>query len=131
MRRSRKKCLSLIGVIALVTLAVSPLDAMAQDLKIRSPIIEPQELEFENNFKFGGGKNAVHELEYGFTDWLKLGVEGEFEGEPGRGFRFDSTALEGFVQLTPQGKYWADLGLFAEFENTVRTGDPRGLTLGP
>src|SRR4051794_21083398 len=67
--------------------------ANAQDLKIRSPIIEPQELEFENNLKFGGGKNAVHELEYGFTDWLKLGVEAELQGDPGRGFRFDSTAL--------------------------------------
>ncbi|HEX3538020.1 MAG TPA: hypothetical protein VHU15_14775 [Stellaceae bacterium] len=133
MRRSRKNGLGLVGVtaVAAAIIAAWALPAVAQDLKIRSPIIEPQELEFENNFKFGGGKNAVHELEYGFTDWLKLGVEAELRGDPGRGFRFDSTALEGFVQLTPQGKYWADLGLFAEFENTVRTGDPRGLTLGP
>lgn len=117
--------------LALIAIGACEVPAAAQDLKIRSPIIEPQELEFENNFKFGGGKNAVSEFEYGFTDWLKLGVEQELEGDPGHGFHYDSTALEGFLQLTPQGKYWADLGLFAEYENTVRTGDPRGLMLGP
>jgi hypothetical protein len=105
--------------------------AQAEDLKIRSPIIEPRELEFENNFVFGRGKTAVHELEYGFTDWLKLGVEAELAAEPGHGFRYDSTALEGFLQLTPQGKYWADVGLFAEYEHTARQGDPRALTFGP
>src|SRR5579864_3370251 len=92
------------------------LTAAADDLKIRSPIIEPQELEFENNFTIGDSKNAVHELEYGFNDWLKLGVETEFAADPGHGFHYDATTLEGFVQLTPQGRYWADLGLFAEYE---------------
>src|SRR5204862_454382 len=86
------------------------LQAEAEDLKIRSPIIEPHELEFENNFVFGHGKTAVHELEYGFIDWLKLGVEAELAADPGHGFRYDSAALEGFLQLTPQGKYWADVG---------------------
>ena len=103
----------------------------AQDLKIRSPIIEPGELEFENNFVIGRSKNTVHELEYGFTDWLKLGVEVEFDADPGQGLHYDSTGLESFLQLTPQGKYWADLGLFVEYEQTGRTGDPRSLTIGP
>lgn len=106
-------------------------EAGADDLKIRSPIIESQELEFENNFTLGRSKNTVHEFEYGFTDWLKLGVEGELAADPGHGFHYDSTAVEGFLQLTPQGKYWADVGLFAEYENTARTGDPKALTIGP
>jgi hypothetical protein len=101
------------------------------DLKIRSPIIEPSELELENNFVLGRSKTTVHELEYGFTDWLKLGVETEFAADPGQGLHYDATALEGFLQLTPQGKYWADLGLFVEYESTARTGDPRSLTIGP
>ena len=54
--------------------AETHLSAAADDLKIRSPIIEPRELEFENNFTIGDSKTTVHELEYGFTDWLKLGV---------------------------------------------------------
>ena len=107
------------------------LQARADDLKIRSPIIETGELEFENNYTLGRSKTAVHELEYGFTDWLKLGVEAELAADPGHGFRYDSTALEGFLQLTPQGKYWADLGLFVEYEHTARQGDPRALTIGP
>jgi hypothetical protein len=105
--------------------------AEAEDLKIRSPIIETHELEFENNFVLGRSKTFVHELEYGFTDWLKLGVETEFAADPGQGLHYDATALEGFLQLTPQGKYWADLGIFVEYEQTGRTGDPRSLLIGP
>jgi hypothetical protein len=119
------------GAIIGAAIAIGAAPAAAQDLKIRSPIIETHELEFENNFVFGRGKTAVHELEYGFNDWLKLGVEAEPAGDPGHGFRYDSTALEGFLQLTPQGKYWADIGLFAEYEHTAREGDPRALTFGP
>ena len=119
------------GAIVGAAIAIGAAPAIAQDLKIRSPIIETHELEFENNFVFGRGKTAVHELEYGFNDWLKLGVEAELAGDPGHGFRYDSTALEGFLQLTPQGKYWADVGLFAEYEHTARQGDPRALTFGP
>jgi hypothetical protein len=107
------------------------LPAAADDLKIRSPIVEPQELEFENNFTIGRSRNSVHEIEYGFNDWLKLGVEAELAADPGHGFHYDSTALEGFLQLTPQGQYWADLGMFIEYEHTARQGDPRALTLGP
>src|SRR6266446_3836525 len=107
------------------------LPAQAEDLKIRSPVIESHELEFENNFTLGRSKTAVHELEYGFSDWLKLGVEAELAADPGHGFHYDSTALEGFLQLTPQGKYWADVGLFFEYEHTARQGDPRAVTFGP
>jgi hypothetical protein len=116
---------------AAVVIAGYAVPGKAEDLKIRSPIIENGELEFENNFTLGQQKNTVHELEYGFTDWLKLGVEAELAADPGHGFRYDSTALEGFLQLTPQGKYWADLGLFVEYEHTARQGDPRALTVGP
>ncbi len=107
------------------------LPAPAEDLKIRSPVIETHELEFENNFTLGRSKTAVHELEYGFSDSLKLGVEAELAADPGHGFRYDATSLEGFLQLTPQGRYWADVALFAEYEHTARQGDPRSLTVGP
>jgi hypothetical protein len=125
------KTLILAAILAASGIGDGILQAHADDLKLRSPIIEPQELEFENNFTLGRSKNAVSEFEYGFNDWLKLGAEGELAADPGHGFHFDASALEGFVQLTPQGKYWADLGLFAEFENTARTGDARNLTIGP
>jgi hypothetical protein len=105
--------------------------AEAGDLKVRSPIVEQGEIEFENNFTIGRGKTAVSELEYGFTDWLKLGIEGELAADPGHGFRYDSAAVEAFIQLTPQGRYWADLGLAIEYEHTALKGDPRALTIGP
>lgn len=118
------------GLLSAAAIAVAAV-AKADDLKIRSPIIEFQELEFENNFVVGRGKTTVHELEYGVTDWLKPGIEAEFAADPGQGLHFDATALEAFVQLTPQGKYWADLGLFTEYEHTARSGDPRSITFGP
>ena len=124
-RRFRVATLASIVVLSGFT------DAAADDLKIRSPIIETHELEFENNFTLGDSKNAVHELEYGFNDWLKLGMEAELAADPGHGFHYDATAAEGFLQLTPQGKYWADVGLFAEYEATARRGDPPNLTFGP
>jgi hypothetical protein len=116
---------------AAVLIGGCPFAASADDLKLRSPVIDAHELEFENNFTLARSKNAVHELEYGFNDWLKLGAEAELAADPGHGFHYDATALEGFVQLTPQGKYWADIGLFAEYEHTARQGDPRSLTFGP
>src|SRR5205807_4421053 len=133
LRGSRDRIGRICGAMlaASVVIAAAALQAEAEDLKIRSPIIEPHELEFENNFVFGHGKTAVHELEYRFNDWLKLGVEAELAADPGHGFRYDATALEGFLQLTPQGKYWADVGLFVEYEHTGRQGDPRGLVFGP
>ena len=119
------------AILAAALIAGCAIRAEAGDLKIRSPIVESHELEFENNFTIGHSKTAVHELEYGFNDWLKLGVEAELAADPGHGFHYDSTALEGFLQLTPQGQYWADLGMFVEYEHTARQGDPRALTIGP
>src|SRR6266571_4274869 len=118
-------------LLAAIPIGGCAFEAEARDLKIRSPIVESHELEFENNFTIGHSKTAVHELEYGFNDWLKLGVEAELAAERDHGFHYDSTALEGFLQLTPQGRYWADLGLFVEYEHTARQGDPRAITFGP
>src|SRR5256885_7982953 len=116
---------------AAIVASVDVPNATAEDLKIRSPIIEAGEVEFEHNFVFGRGKTTVHEIEYGLTDWFKPGIEVEFAADPGQGLHYDAAALEGFFQLTPQGKYWADLGIFVEYEQTGRTGDPRSLKIGP
>src|SRR5215470_3386088 len=91
---------------AIIVCGASILRAQAEDLKIRSPIIEKHEIEFENNFVFGRGATTVHELEYGLTDWFKPGLELELSRDPGQGLHYDATAFEGFFQLTPQGKYW-------------------------
>ena len=120
-----------VALAAIAFIGGCAVRAEAEDLKIRSPIIEAGEVEFENNFVFGRGKTTVHELEYGLTSWFKPGIELELAADPGQGLHYDATALEGFFQLTPQGKYWADLGIFVEYEQTGRTGDPRSLKIGP
>jgi hypothetical protein len=129
MRLGRVSITMLVGFLAICSHGLPAKGG--DDLKIRSPIIEPGELEFENNFVLGRSKTTVHEIEYGFTNWLKLGAEAELAADPGHGFHYDAAALEGFLQLTPQGKYWADLGMFIEYEHTARQGDPRSLIIGP
>ena len=136
MRRARARgrvARMICSVVLAATIAcgAATIQTQAEDLKIRSPIIEMHELEFENNFVFGRGATTVHELEYGLTNWFKPGIELELARDPGQGLHYDATALEGFFQLTPQGKYWADVGIFAEYEQTGRTGDPRSVMVGP
>ena len=84
---------------AAIVASVGVPNATAEDLKIRSPIIEAGEVEFEHNFVFGRGKTTVHEIEYGLTDWFKPGIEVEFAADPGQGLHYDAAALEGFQWL--------------------------------
>ena len=79
------------GAILLTTSAIGgyAIPAKAEDLKIRSPIIESGELEFENNFTIGRSKNTVHELEYGFTDFEHYGSIMPVWGSVAPGFVYD------------------------------------------
>src|SRR5689334_17061642 len=98
MRRNRALAAVVSGVlVGVAAIAGGAARATAEDLEIRSPIVESHELELENNLVVGHGKTAVSEIEYGFTDWLKLGLEGALAADPGHGFHYDAAALEGFV----------------------------------
>jgi hypothetical protein len=109
------------------------------EFKLRSPIVDYRELEFEHNgditFDKRSSKNNAqsftYELEIGALPFWQPGIEGEFETEPGGNQRFSATSFENLFQLTPQGKYWADLGFFAEFSHAATRTDPDSFTFGP
>jgi hypothetical protein len=116
--------------------------AHADNLKIRSPIVEFRELEFEHfgQTTFDKPKNGLsnnqaysNEIEYGVLPWLKLGIESNLQAPSGHNLQYDATAVEGTVQLTPQGKYFADLGLFIEVEHPRKRSDEPAaeFTFGP
>ena len=120
--------------------AVSAAPAAHADFKVRSPIVDYRELEFEHNGdttfdkkKSGLSNNQsyTNEIGYGVTPFWQIEVEAETEAPSGTNLRYAATTLENTFQLTPQGAYWADLGFFAEYSQSASRHDPNSLTFGP
>ena len=110
------------------------------EFKIFYPIIDYREIEFEHNgdttfdrAKSGKSNNQsyTNEVEIGALPFWKVGLEAETAAPSGENFRYEATTLENFFQLTPQGKYWADLGLFAEYSQAASRADSNSFTVGP
>jgi hypothetical protein len=110
------------------------------EFKLRYPAVEYREIEIEHNGditfdKAKSGKNNsqsyTNEIEYGVTRYLRLGIEADLEAPSGRNLSYEATALESTFQLTPQGKYWADLGFFAEYEHAAARGGADSFSFGP
>jgi hypothetical protein len=125
------------GVGIAMALGAGSADA---EFKVRYPVIEYRELEIEHNGsvtfdKSNTGKNNNQsyptEIEYGFLPFWKLGVEAGVEADSGQNVHYEATALENYFQLTPQGKYWADLSFFTELERPASRNGAHSVTFGP
>jgi len=105
-------------VMAVVT---SPADASD---KIYSPYVEYGEFELEyrghvtNDDRAAKDNNEGHKVEigYGFTEFWSAAIIGEWEKEPGVSREFVATSWENIFQLTDQGQYWLDVGLYLEYQ---------------
>jgi hypothetical protein len=128
-------CLGACGVAAELS---APAHA---DLKVRSPIVDFREIEFEHNglvtfdkrkSPLNGQQSYTFELGYGVTPWWFPELEFETEALPGEGnLHLNARTFENTFQLLPQGKYWLDLGFFAEYSNGVGGSVPSEITFGP
>lgn len=97
--------------------------------KVYSPIVEGGELEFEwrGSYDFDsrsskdGAQKQKYAVGYGITDWWFTELYGEIEKEAGQN-EFDFTAIEweNRFQMTEQGRYWVDAGLYFAYETTVQ-----------
>jgi len=114
--------------------------AIAADMKIYSPIVERGVTEvelrgyrdFDRRAEVNGAQNYKLGIGHGFTDWLSLEAYGEFEKENSKGeLELEAHELEAVIQLTPQGKYWLDAGLLAEYEHAAEGGHPDQFKLAP
>jgi len=89
---------------------------------VYSPRVEKGivEIESKNAWEFdsNGDDEREHklEVEYGFTTWMSLGIEGEWEKEGSDGYDYTATEIEGLFQFTDPGEYWLDAGAFLEYE---------------
>ncbi|HET7587899.1 MAG TPA: hypothetical protein VFL45_07475 [Gammaproteobacteria bacterium] len=126
--------------LALITagLAALPSAAQAAEYKVYSPYVVLGESEIEARTYFNQDDlNAVDgtgalKLAYGhaFTDFWATEIYAEVEHEEGE-TEIEAIEWENRFQLTPQGKYWADVGLLAEAEFATESGHPHELKFGP
>lgn len=126
------------GLAWLAAFAAIPCASLA-DLQVRSPIVEFGELEFEWNGlatidRKDSPNNALQsqtfEFAYGVLPWWKPELEFERNTVNGRN-KWTAITLENTFQLTPQGKYFVDVGLFAEYSQSLIKDQPNSFTAGP
>src|SRR5205823_14094093 len=112
--------------------AVMSASPVRADHKVYSPIVEEGVLEFEarghRTLDSRGDKNDqqthIYEVAYGVNSWWYTSLFGVLNKEPGKNFRHGATAWENIFQLTPQGKYWVDVGLYLEYRKSHLSGEP-------
>ena len=129
---------ALLAAVSMGGLLIKPAPARA-DFKVRSPIVEFREFEFEHNgsVTFDSRRDVNRDQSYtysvgvGVTPWWKIELEGETGAPPGNNLKFQATTLENTFQLTPQGKYFLDLGFFYEYSRGYSRGSVSTTKFGP
>ncbi|HEX7968272.1 MAG TPA: hypothetical protein VF502_08630 [Stellaceae bacterium] len=125
---------------AFVIGALATASSAHAEFKLRYPTVDYRELEFEHNGdttfdkrKSGKSNNQsyTNEIEAGVTPFWTFGLEAESGAASGENLRYDATTVENIFQLTPQGKYWADLGFFAEYSHAASRAGADSFTFGP
>lgn len=127
-------------VVEAVTL-LGWLPASAADFEVRSPMIDEREVEIDVKFARSrdslaarsGAKSLVVELELTATPWWSPAIEGEWgwPAGPGEARQFRATTFESRFAFAQPGAWWADVGLFVEYERGVGRRNPTALRVGP
>ena len=139
--RSARPLADLLGVALLV--AVAALAALAPrraaaDFVIYSPVVVGGERAFEmrNQHDFDaarardGADDHKLEIEYSPSEvWLTEGLV-TFAREPGGPRQATEVSWENVLALAPQGRYWADIGVLAEYAHGLRSGGHDAIELG-
>jgi hypothetical protein len=141
MRRMRDwKCGWKQAALLLAGVIVDPATALA-DFKVKLPEVNPGEFELETVGNYGRSgnpdtdneKSFVHELEYGFTNFWKSGLEFETNrvAGPGNQLQFDALTWENWFVLGEPGQYWLDSAMFVEYSRGMLKGSPNDIKFGP
>jgi hypothetical protein len=118
------------NIIRLLAVSLTLSQGLAQAAavnKVFYPIVEPGEVEIElrgfvvqdaDPARDGLQVNKA-DLAYGVTPRWFTELEFVFERLPGQSQELEAIASENVFQLTEQGEYFADFGLFAEYERVI------------
>ena len=136
-RQNIKVFMSLLGAFGLIS-GLSA-NAHAGDYQVYSPNVVKGEKEIElRGFRsWGTGPNTGTEqatrfaVGYSPTDYWATELYVNAEKEPGENLKVEEYEWENRLQLTPQGKYWADVGLLNENEIPRFSHDPYEIKIGP
>ena len=126
----------LARAVALSLVACSSLAMAGPADTVYSPVVEQGETEFElrggyRDFADGPSEHAfVFDVGYGVTQNWRTELVLEYSSEEGNPGKLEAWEWENVFVLTEQGKYWADLGLFAEYEHGFSAG-PDEIKIGP
>ena len=127
-----------LGLLALaIGAAVVSTPALAGPAnKVYRPIVEKgeTEVEFRSGFRSFDGAPSEHafvlDLGYSVTSRWKTELVLEFAAEGGNPGKLEAWEWENIIVLTEQGEHWADVGIFAEYENVFAAG-PDEIKIGP
>lgn len=111
----------------------------ADDFVVYSPYVIATQSEVElrgyntNDSRTGrGGSAAELSVAHAFSDWWKPEIYVlEYAQDPGSKGALQGYEFENTFQLTPAGKYWADLGFLASYEHNTTAGVNDALEFGP
>jgi high-affinity iron transporter len=128
-----------IATLVLVAcLATLPAPRVEAAHTVYSPIVEQGELavelrshrDFDSRAEVDGSQQLKAEFEYTPTSFWRAELLGEWEQDGGGSLAATEVAWENVFQLTPQGKYWLDLGLVAEYAHSLEHDGNDALELG-
>jgi hypothetical protein len=106
---------------------------------IYSPYVEYGETEVElyghnvndNASAMDDTQQYVVEIARGITPSLSLELKAEISNTPVNGTNTDAIALEGIYQLSEQGEWWLDVGLYAEAVYELENDEIEEYEFGP
>jgi high-affinity iron transporter len=124
---------ALLGALALA----APRPARA-DLVVYSPVVEPGERAFELRMQHdrdtlsdrNGAEEGKLEVEYAPNEWWLTEALVTVARDPGGAREATEFSWENVIAFAPQGKYWMDFGLLAEFAHALKQDGHDAIELG-
>jgi high-affinity iron transporter len=138
----RKSMVWVAGLGIAGVLSGVPQKSYAADYQVYSPNVVKGEKEFElRSFKSWGvhpsagsespEKSVKLAMGYSPTDFWATEVYVNYAQNPDESLKIEEFEWENRFQLTPQGEYWADMGLLTELEIPRYSHDPYEFKIGP
>jgi hypothetical protein len=123
---------------SLAALLACAAGSVRADHVVYSPLVEQGEVAIElrghhdldGDEQLDGGQAWKVDLEWAPLSRWRTELVGKFEREPSTDLAATEAAWENVFQLTEQGRYWADLGLLAEYAHSLEDDGEDALELG-